>query len=104
MYTFDVSNCHNYFAGDILVHNGLTLTIAMEVQGEFKKIRFGVESSDIIESVKLKIQKEEGIHVQFQTLKPQIVMTNEDDKPLEDYNIYKDATIRLEINRSREKK
>ena len=27
----------------------------------------------------------------------------EDDKTLEDYNIYKDATIRLAINRSREK-
>ena len=51
VYTFDVSNCHTYFAGDILVHNGLTLTIEMEVK--FEKIRFGVESSDTIKSVKL---------------------------------------------------
>ena len=60
VYTFDVSNCHTYFAGDILVHNGLTLTIEMEVKGDFKKIRFGVESSDTIELVKLKIEKKEG--------------------------------------------
>ena len=76
----------------------------MEVKGEFKNIRFGVDSSDTIESVKLKIEKETGIHVQFQTLKPQSSDEEfEDDKTLEDYNIYKDATIRLEINRSREK-
>ena len=37
----------------------------MEVKGEFKNIRFGVDSSDTIESVKLKIEKETGIHVQF---------------------------------------
>ena len=62
VFTFNVSNCHNYFANGILVHNSIYLTIEYKEKDKIKKIEVNCDENETIQLVKLKIAVKTGVH------------------------------------------
>ena len=93
VYTLHIGNVHNFFANGVLVHNTMQIFIKT-LTG--RTLAINVNSNDSVESVKLEIEKTEGVPVHEQKLifAGQIL---QNDRCLSDYNVQKESTLHLVI-------